>query len=160
MFCPNCGRTNSEDQRFCRSCGLSLEKTLQSLSEQLPGEALNEGVRSRQRLVERLLQVVGFGAISLVVGAVLWGIIYRVMLVKGEIIGGSVFLAFVLGSILFGLLAMYRTSLARTTAKRQLLRNQSALTEPITGKLAPGEAMPSITETTTELLENKKTISD
>ena len=30
MYCPNCGKTNSPEQRFCRSCGLGLEKIVQS----------------------------------------------------------------------------------------------------------------------------------
>ena len=42
MFCPHCGKENSIEQRFCRSCGLSLEKTAQSLAEQRPGLELNK----------------------------------------------------------------------------------------------------------------------
>lgn len=32
MFCPNCGRDNSFNQRFCASCGTNLEAVSQALS--------------------------------------------------------------------------------------------------------------------------------
>jgi hypothetical protein len=155
MFCPNCGKTNANDQRFCRSCGFSLEKTLQSLIEQLPATELDTEIRKRQRAVERLLRIVGVGAISLVVGAVLWGMIYEVIIVKGAILGGSLFLVFVLALILFALLAMYRESLAKSSAKGHLPGKEIAFTDKLTMKIASGteESIPSVTEDTTELLE-------
>ncbi len=35
MHCPSCGANASRDQRFCRGCGLSLEKVPGLLAEQL-----------------------------------------------------------------------------------------------------------------------------
>ncbi len=35
MYCPNCAKVNSNVQKFCRACGLNLEKTAEILSEQL-----------------------------------------------------------------------------------------------------------------------------
>ena len=32
MFCPNCGKDNSNDLRFCASCGTNLEAVAQALS--------------------------------------------------------------------------------------------------------------------------------
>lgn len=32
MFCPNCGRDNSNETRFCASCGTNLEAVSQALS--------------------------------------------------------------------------------------------------------------------------------
>lgn len=32
MFCPNCGRNNSLERRFCGSCGTNLEAVSQALS--------------------------------------------------------------------------------------------------------------------------------
>jgi hypothetical protein len=161
MFCPNCGRTNSEEQRFCRACGFSLEKTLQSLAEQLPARELDSEIRNRQRAVERLLRIVGIGAVSLVVGAVLWGIIFEVIIAKGEILAGSLFLVFVLALIIFALLSIYRESLAKSSAKSHLANKEIASTDGLTMRIAPGteeppgkeESMPSVTENTTELLD-------
>jgi hypothetical protein len=35
MYCPNCGKENSGGQRFCRSCGLSLQTLTRVLGEEL-----------------------------------------------------------------------------------------------------------------------------
>ena len=158
MYCPNCGKTNSAEQKFCRSCGLSLEKAVQSLAEQLPSLELDKNLRGRQRSVDRLITIVAGSAISIVVVGVLLGIIYGIMIVKGEIIVGLFLLAFIVGMILFALLSMYRDSLRKAAGKRQL-------TEPAppfvadTGELLSeslGEPIPSVTERTTELLMKNK----
>jgi hypothetical protein len=159
MFCPNCGRTNSEEQRFCRSCGLSLERIAQLVVEQLPAQELDKRLRARQRLVERLVHIVGGSAIAIVVGAVLWGIIYEVIIVKGEVLGGSIFLAVVVGLILSALLAIYNDSLAKASGKRHLLKVIIPSPEKNTAALLPEssvELMPSVTERTTELLAAEK----
>ena len=157
MYCPNCGRTNSEEQRFCRSCGLSLEKIAQSVAEQLPAEEVDRRLRSRQRVVDRLINLVGGATVSIVVGAIVWGIIYEIIIVKGEVLGGSLFLAFVLGSILFALLALYRSSLS-TTKKGQVSSHDLPTLAQGTAKLLPESALesPSVTENTTELLAPQK----
>ena len=36
MFCPNCGRENSENQKFCTSCGLKLPVVPQIASGEKP----------------------------------------------------------------------------------------------------------------------------
>jgi len=37
MYCPNCGKENSEQQKFCRSCGLSLQTISEALGAELSG---------------------------------------------------------------------------------------------------------------------------
>lgn len=71
MYCPNCGKENSAEQKFCRLCGLSLEQAVQSLAEQLPALELDKNLRVRQARVDRLITIVAGGAISIVVGGVL-----------------------------------------------------------------------------------------
>jgi hypothetical protein len=152
MYCPNCGKTNSTEQRFCRSCGLSLEKIVQSITEQLPAEDLDKQLRDRQRLVERLINIVGMTAVSMVVVAVIWGVIYKIIIAKGEVLAGSIFLAFIVGLILFASLSIYRASLVKASSKRQYDKIDGPPPELHTAKLLPDSA-PSVTENTTDLLE-------
>ena len=53
MYCPNCGNKNAEGQKFCRSCGLGLEKIAQSVSEQLPTVTV-KNLQERTEKLERL----------------------------------------------------------------------------------------------------------
>jgi len=53
MYCPNCGNKNADDQNFCRSCGLGLEKIALSLNEQLPTVAV-QSLQERKEKLERL----------------------------------------------------------------------------------------------------------
>jgi hypothetical protein len=158
MYCPNCGKTNSTEQRFCRTCGLSLEKTVQSLADQLPALELNKEFRDRQRKVDRLINIVAGSAISIVVGAVVWGIVYEIIIVKGQLIPGLVFLLLILGVVLFGLLSIYGESLRKTADTRRLADAQQQQLRQNTGKLLPESHIGpfSITERTTELLTKGK----
>ena len=153
MYCPNCGKENSAEQSFCRSCGLSLEKAVQSLTEQLPALELDKNLRERQERVDRLINIVAGGAASIVVFGVLWGIIYGIIIVKGEVIAGLFFLAVIVGVILFALLSLYRESLSKAAGKRHLLPPPPMQVSD-TAKLPPSqmEPVPSVTERTTELL--------
>jgi len=133
---------------------LQLEDTVKSLTKQLPGEDLDKHLQARQQAIERLLPIVGGTAISIVVGAVLWGVIYEIIIVKGEVVAGSIFLAFVLGLILFGLLAMYRDSLEKASKKRRLSEIDLRRAEDTADLLPAASVEPttSVTEHTTELL--------
>jgi hypothetical protein len=159
MYCPNCGKSSAVEQKFCRSCGLSLEKAAQSLVEQLPVKELDKSLQEKQRKVERWLKIVGGSAISLVIISVLWGVIYKIIIVKGDVLAGLVFLGFILGLIIFALLMLYRESLLNRAANRLPSQTSPLPPSESSEKLLPDgylEPMASITEQTTELLKVKK----
>ncbi|HEX2271961.1 MAG TPA: zinc ribbon domain-containing protein, partial [Pyrinomonadaceae bacterium] len=87
MFCPNCGAKTSIEQKFCRACGLGLEKIALSLTEQLPSRP-DEKLMSQKERLERLgvaaLSVFGAGLL----GIILWGIVYKIMIVQGKFLAG------------------------------------------------------------------------
>lgn len=96
MYCPNCGNKNADDQNFCRSCGLGLEKIALSLTEQLPTVA----VQSRQERKEKLeragvalLSVFGLG----VFGFLLYNVFTGLLVSKGLLVA----VLAVLGAIIF-----------------------------------------------------------
>ena len=85
MYCPNCGNKNSANQKFCRSCGLGLEKIVQSLSEQLPAKR-DETLQERKEKLEKLgvaaLSVFGAGVLSFI----LYGVFYKLMVTQGALL--------------------------------------------------------------------------
>ena len=158
MYCPNCGKTNSAEQKFCRSCGLRLEQIVQSLVEQTKNP--DQNLITQQRNLDRWINIVAGVTVSILVGAVIWGIVYAIIIVKGAVVSGSIFLAVILGIVLFALLNLYRHSLASKSSKGS---PQPSLTESTaaadTGKLLSEpryEPVPSVVENTTELLTVEK----
>lgn len=164
MYCPSCGKTTSVEQKFCRFCGLSLEKVAQSLAEQLPAAELNKHLQERQRLVERLLVTLVGGGSAILVISIVWAIIDKVILGKGHVLGGLIFIAFILGLVTFVLLALYRDSLVDASGKHRLSQLTLPQSEPRAGLLPESyiEPIPSMTEHTTELLVagKKRSVSE
>lgn len=135
---------------------------MQSLAEQLPALELDKNLRERQERVDRLINIVAGSAVSILVAGVLWGIIYGIIIVKGEVIAGLFFLAFIVGAILFALLSLYRESLSKAAGKRKLLQPPPTQVSD-TNELPPAtqmESLPSVTERTTELLTVDKKDGD
>jgi len=159
MYCPNCGKTNSTEHKFCRSCGFNLEKTAQSLVEQIPADEIEKSLQDKQRLVGRLLTILVGGGISIFVIILVWTIISKIIIGKGELFGGLIFIAFIVGLILFALLMLYSESLSEKAGKKQLLQKQTQQVTDSTQKLlyeSHFEPITSVTERTTELLTIEK----
>jgi len=49
MYCPRCATQNTDDTKFCRSCGSNLSLVPQALTGQLPEEHLSRRQRRRAR---------------------------------------------------------------------------------------------------------------
>lgn len=163
MFCPNCGANNSTEQKFCRSCGLNLELTAQSLLEQIPS-ATSASLLKRRQSLEKFGNVVftGFG-IAILLGVI--GIIY-VTFVKMVLSGNNPAAGIVLILIIiFAALALAYVFMNETLKERTAKLNPELAKEldkeRETGKLLEEgnfePAAASVTERTTDLLytENK-----
>ena len=162
MFCPNCGKENSTEQKFCRACGIGLEKIVESLAEQKLSSAQDD--RSlRKRILLEAFGTVAFGGLAVVlviaVGAIIYGIVTKLILTGSSVLFGILLTAF----IVFALLSLIYVFLNESLKERQNKRKQSGgeLTKPKnTDRLLeekPFEPASSVVENSTELLltENK-----
>ena len=151
MYCPNCGKQNTESQNFCRSCGLALERIAQSLNEQLPTVAVRS-LQERKNQLEKWgvasLSVFGLG----VVGFLLYSIFSSLWLSKGLLVA----VLAVLGAALFvgsGLAAVILFAKAKELKEPP---NKRQLTEAAT----PQPPQLSVTDRTTNLLPAKSSRRD
>ena len=155
MYCPDCGAKTSLDLKFCRSCGLGLEKITQSLVEQLP--AMSDDLQSRKNKLERVGRVARnvFMLATLSVCLFLIGYLFT----QGQIVGALAFLG-VMVFVGCGLLSLFMSEkaaeLEKASTKRQMQMPRGLAQHGTTGKLlSEGELEPpppSVTERTTELL--------
>jgi uncharacterized membrane protein len=161
MYCPNCGNENSAEQKFCRSCGLGLEKVVQSLTEQLPTRK-DETLAQRKQRFERLgvaaLSVFGFGVLSFI----LYSVFYKLMISQGKVWAGLGILAvlIMLGSGLLSVILFAKANEVKEEAasKRELKPPTELTTEADTRELLPeGQPAPifSVADRTTDLLAVK-----
>lgn len=128
MYCPSCGKATSSELKFCRACGLSLEKVARSLAEQLPAADLDKNLRRRQGQIERWLSILLGSAFGIFVIAVIWTLIYKLIIVKGDVLTGVIFLGLFIALVVALLLVVYRESLLEASTKRrasQLMQQQS-----------------------------------
>ena len=161
MFCPNCGAKTSVEQKFCRACGLGLEKIALSLTEQLPTRADDSPASEKERL-ERwglaALSVFGAGVVALL----LFFIVYRMMFLEGKILNGLALLGMmIMGAC--GILAVILFAKAKeveeSAGKRRIQQKDAAVAATSTKELLTEghlEPVPSVTDRTTDLLYAEK----
>jgi hypothetical protein len=158
MYCPNCGKQTATDQKFCRACGLGLDKIAQSLGEQLPAR-VDETLLARKERMEKLgvaaLSVFGLGLLSILVY-----MIGEKLLAKGNLFEALVILGF---AIMFacGLVSVFLFARAKELgdeATKRQLPTSIEQNSPTRELLAEGrmEPVPTVTERTTELLFAEK----
>ena len=158
MYCPDCGAKNSSTQRFCRSCGLGLEKITQSLAEQRPSK-VDESLQARKERLERLgvaaLSVFGLG----LGGFALYTLFVNALAAQGVLWATIITLAvFIVAGC--GLLSAILFAKANELKESPAANPQKEFNSPTTAELLPEahpEAIFSVTERTTDLLKIEKT---
>jgi zinc-ribbon domain len=154
MFCPNCGNQAADDQKFCRSCGMNLQKVAPALAEHLaefetgPSE-IESAIELRHRAVRRVI----LGG-ALMFAGIAVGIIGN-MIIHNEEVSGAGALISITGAFLtvyFLFSAVYKSA----SAGRRLPPDAKISGAKTTAQLPPDRSVdvtPGITERTTDLLE-------
>lgn len=156
MFCPNCGANNSTEQKFCRSCGLNLEKTAESMLEQIPS-AESAGLLKRQKNLEKFGTIAfgGFGVVLFVaVSAIIYLIFTKVILSGNSVFGGILLIAFIIFALLTLTYVVFNEDLKERMQKTNPTLNNELAEQRDTAKLLvdkPFEPISSVTENSTEL---------
>lgn len=158
MHCPNCGTEAPAGQKFCRACGLSLERFAQLLAELLPDAEDENVTRARQRLrqLENAAKIAGVVAgLAAVILIVSMGV--NVMIETGNIGEGILLLVFAVVVVAGALIGAYYNSLREKVSARQPAQPALPLAET-TNKLLhehQSQVAMSVTEQTTARLEEK-----
>jgi hypothetical protein len=161
MFCPNCGRDNSQEKKFCASCGTNLEAVSQALNgnrddfftktdsalDQLIArysEHIFKDASSKlnDRAVANSWKLLGQGVVTTFVDMILFSLMWNILPLR--------FLILVI-STPFRLLSRRRGGQAAATAGLDDHKRPSVAGPP-SNKWLPG-AIPSVSEHTTQHLE-------
>jgi len=162
MHCPNCGAEASAKQKFCRACGLSLERFAQLLAEPLPDIEDKDVARARRRLRQlesgaKLTGCVVVLAAWLLLASVIAGVGVKAIISGDNTPVGIMLLVLAVVSIAFESLVIYYASL-HAKASSQKTDRPAASSAETTNKLLPEDqsliAM-SVAEQTTARLQEK-----
>lgn len=155
MYCPNCGQENSIEQKFCRRCGLNLEKSVESLIDQNAA-----GLTVREVDPDHWLEMLGKFAIggTALVGLVAVGAMVYTIITKFVLTGSGVFFGIVMSLLLiFAVLGLTYVALNEgRKSKRKQSAPPSEFEKPEMAKLLDTggfEPVPSVVEDTTERLK-------
>lgn len=163
MFCPNCGKKNSTEQKFCRACGLNLEKTAVSLLEQLPVTARSTPLSDFENSAEKfqLIILLALCAVGFVgIGALIYNILAKMILSGTNVIGGVIVLSFLILAVL-SLIAIYLPkAFAKTDTKKiEIEPRGNEFDKPVViaellseGNFEPIPVQSNVTENTTDFL--------
>ncbi|MDQ3799776.1 MAG: zinc ribbon domain-containing protein [Acidobacteriota bacterium] len=157
MFCPNCGANNSTGQKFCRSCGLNLEKSAASLVEQIPS-AESARLLRHEKLIEKFGNF-ALGGLGVVVLFAVTFLIYTI--IEKYLVGGTniYFVVLTIAFIVFAFLSLIFVIFNETLKEKQAKINPAVENKLVEANAAanlleekPFELVPGVTENTTGLL--------
>jgi zinc ribbon protein len=157
VHCPNCGTEASARQKFCRACGLSLDRFAQLLAELLPdGEDENVAqARRRLRQLEKALKIAGW-TIGSALGIFLALVGAHILIKRHD--GGGIFpLLFGVGIIAAMFLISYGSSLKKKVSERFPSQPKLPSAETTNKLLSEDQSRiaMSVTEQTTARLDEK-----
>lgn len=157
MFCPNCGKETNE-QKFCRDCGLRVEKIFSLLVEEIQ-EREKTSIQKRNDVIRKL----GVISLSLSFGLGFSFIFFLAVFYKFYLFGANVMsaigltvmivLAF-LSLIFFKLPKLLDREKMSGETSRENQIEEIRVTEKLLSK-GNFEPVPSVTENSTELLLTK-----
>ena len=153
MNCPNCGILAPADQRTCRACGLKLPESPELLPEKAPQAPDN--VRGQKRKIEkrRLRLWTCAGAVFYV--ALYWAIISQIIIGKGHVLRGILFLLVITAISIGGLLILYSSAVRKRSKYRP--SDRAGRKGDTSRELSEtSDLKTSVTKHTTELLEKDK----
>ena len=155
MFCPRCGHDGTTEQHFCRSCGLELVGVSALLQEAGP-ESLesHDNLRFNPQNLKFVGSIVVLSTISLALIALLVGIVVLMVVGNMPLLAGCLLFTFMAGLII-GLVCLGLASLKSSAQEKQKHLKENPATSAL---IQPGveQSLLSVTEHTTELLENPK----
>ena len=156
MHCPTCGTTTATDQRFCRSCGMSLEAVSQLVAAHSPSDEVTiQKHQTEKAALARMVKWMLWGFLVLGLGILL--LVTHKIFALDRLVSfiASCLLLLGAGIAMYGLLAALRDG-ASTQSKSP---KPDKLPPAETAKSLPEERipvpLPSVTESTTELLAQR-----
>jgi hypothetical protein len=114
---------------------------------------------NRRNKIQRLAVFLLLGGVATIVIGIYWAMITQIIIAKGEVMGGVLFLAVFSVLLIAAMLLGYSNMTDKKKANRQTSKTQALANAKSAGERlleSPPLAMQSVTEYTTELLEDDK----
>jgi uncharacterized membrane protein YvbJ len=155
MHCPNCGKQTSIEQKFCRSCGMSLETISKAIiAHQSISDSDNPSVGDDSNALRRLGLQLFWGVIVLFMGAVILSISKKMVQSDWLRLVG---LATVMAGMILAMYAVLSPLWKQSSKSSQMTEPKSTMELENRAQTLPElpSAPPTITEQTTSILDSE-----
>ena len=160
MYCPNCTTEISTGQRYCRGCGVDLHEVSLTLGD--PRHIEGSGTVEETKPERRVSKSIKFRRLSLY-----FAILGAVVLIKLNVVAGSLLLLIAICFMVSSYLARVRSAKTQSTTSMKGIPARFPVPNVIdspkpmqstmsTNELSPESPVPSVTERTTNLLEAQR----